>query len=645
MAEGRRITLSNFSEKLAEGMAATEEAIAEVNSFLLSDLAIHSHSYNGLNQKATDAIMIRADYKERYEIWRQMVRPPSKDGRQTDLLGHSEAESICSAEGNLHADGTPVPEIGNSKDVEDANGDDAADTCTDLSIDLECTSEGSPDTPEEEDHSTSGSDGGSLPRICVLHHANKANHTEPERLTIKLKVPATQPAEGSQRAGVTHKVGTTRKPRHSPLGASSKGKSCAHGTRRKSPHGEPDGLDADPLLEALEPEDEEDAPIPTADGESSRKCKRGRPLSPNPLLTLDKALSPSDQSFSIAAFIDMELPAKVVKPKTSWGMEKQVKQDLLRFGPFQIQHQTTWEGLLNEVARCVLTNRENLSVLLIRWRWTVVWGKDSTIVNSQFLPLVNVEGFEWLMKSVRNLAVSGALTGNEAIIISMGQPHSVRSKPSLPWTPLVESHKAQPVTSEGSERTDAIYADGIPGSSQGLDLPPFDSLPCAESLKNKVALEETLAPILEVLMRKHPVGTCNQHPGLRCYQYALFNWHFELNSVRLKVWAAAIYQRQHGVNYDIPPIGSQFFQVNQTNNGFHMPVGGNIAPGRLQPLGTMPAGLQPTYMTFPAGWGVHPAYAVQYPSYPYTFVQALNTLGTPMFMSTMFPPLPPPPPF
>jgi hypothetical protein len=44
----------------------------------------------------------------------------------------------------------------------------------------------------------------------------------------------------------------------------------------------------------------------------------------------------------------------------------------------------------------------------------------------------------------------------------------------------------------------------------------------------------------EKLEEKYPIGQCASHPELRCFYHAPTDWHFNLDTNRLNVWANAI---------------------------------------------------------------------------------------------------------
>jgi hypothetical protein len=56
----------------------------------------------------------------------------------------------------------------------------------------------------------------------------------------------------------------------------------------------------------------------------------------------------------------------------------------------------------------------------------------------------------------------------------------------------------------------------------------------------KLSLDDQLAPIIEKLHSMHKIGTCSEHPGIRCFRWAANDWHFDIDSTRMKVWANAI---------------------------------------------------------------------------------------------------------
>ncbi|KAH7903115.1 hypothetical protein BJ138DRAFT_1021132, partial [Hygrophoropsis aurantiaca] len=72
-----------------------------------------------------------------------------------------------------------------------------------------------------------------------------------------------------------------------------------------------------------------------------------------------------------------------------------------------------------------------------------------------------------------------------------------------------------------------------------------------------VSVDRKIAPIVEELEHKYPVGICRTHPRIRCFEHAPTKLHFELDANRMKVWALAIEREKTDSNRI--PIGSNFF--------------------------------------------------------------------------------------
>jgi hypothetical protein len=56
----------------------------------------------------------------------------------------------------------------------------------------------------------------------------------------------------------------------------------------------------------------------------------------------------------------------------------------------------------------------------------------------------------------------------------------------------------------------------------------------------QVSLDDQLSPIVEKLNDMYQFGACETHPDIRCFHYRPNDWHFDLDSNRIKVWANAI---------------------------------------------------------------------------------------------------------
>jgi hypothetical protein len=62
----------------------------------------------------------------------------------------------------------------------------------------------------------------------------------------------------------------------------------------------------------------------------------------------------------------------------------------------------------------------------------------------------------------------------------------------------------------------------------------------ADRFQLQINLDDQLVPIIDMLEGTHPIGSCPTHSSICCYVQEPQGWHFEINSIKLKVWANAI---------------------------------------------------------------------------------------------------------
>ncbi len=143
-------------------------------------------------------------------------------------------------------------------------------------------------------------------------------------------------------------------------------------------------------------------------------------------------------TFSIASFVNVELPSQVIKPMTARGTERQVQPAPIQLGPFQINNRTTWPTLLDDLTKTVKAERENLVILSIRWSWSATSpkGKALNARTLHYLPLTDEAACAVIVKSIREAVTAGSICGNEFILISMAQPLSLQQHTNLVCLPL-----------------------------------------------------------------------------------------------------------------------------------------------------------------------------------------------------------------
>ncbi|KAG6834965.1 hypothetical protein H0H93_006043, partial [Arthromyces matolae] len=233
---------------------------------------------------------------------------------------------------------------------------------------------------------------------------------------------------------------------------------------------------------------------------------RGRPPKPCPPVV-------PISTFSVAVYVEIAVLPVMQKGKTQRG-NKMVKQDPKTCGPFTLTHATKWKPFLKDITNAANIDKENLPVDAMAWS---MGQKRST------LPLTNKVGFEAMKQQIK-----AAKDPNSAHIIVSLPPISTRSTKKA-------KHRHAVSTSDG----EAAVFEQEPVEDDGS------------------AWGKKLTPVVEKLQGLYPVGDCDLHPTIRCFHYHKQHWHFELDSNRLNVWAAAIIKGE--TDYARAPLTSKFF--------------------------------------------------------------------------------------
>ncbi|KAI0050389.1 hypothetical protein FA95DRAFT_621088 [Auriscalpium vulgare] len=245
------------------------------------------------------------------------------------------------------------------------------------------------------------------------------------------------------------------------------------------------------------------------------KKKRGRPRRDAGAAAIEEALA---HQFSVAVFLEIEKKPVPVTGKTGRATAAVKPGDVYAAGPVTLTHSITWQDLLSVIAVEVQSEVENLKVTSMAWRWFT----DATSRSKQKLPLTN-----------------------ELVVISMMQPaEDMRT----PWK---------------SNQKGARASTSAPGSSRHGRSPDSDDEDEPRTIgEKKVSLDKDLQPVVQNLMKKYYIGLCRTHPLIRCFYHAPNDWHFELDSNRVNVWALSI--RKLETNYNQIPLTSRFFAEDQT---------------------------------------------------------------------------------
>ena len=136
-----------------------------------------------------------------------------------------------------------------------------------------------------------------------------------------------------------------------------------------------------------------------------------------------------------------------------------------------------------------------------------------------------------------------------------------------------------------------------------------------------MSLDEQLAPIIEKLEDSNPIGKCDAHPKMRCFEYHTNSWHFELSRHRLQAWANQIVSKlitfqstvahegirklRKNTDYSKPLIGGNFFHAKDRIPDSEVTVANPLpqTPGPWAAGGVLPPGYHPAMAHSP--WSVH----------------------------------------
>ncbi|KAI0681626.1 hypothetical protein C8T65DRAFT_704059, partial [Cerioporus squamosus] len=320
----------------------------------------------------------------------------------------------------------------------------------------------------------------------------------------------------------------------------------------------------------------------------TKKRKRGRPLGSggkiNGALANIKALD----AFSVPAFIEVTLPAQVVKPATARGSEKVFTPSPFQLGPIQINNHTTWETLLQDAATAVSVGKENLVTTSMRWSWVAAKGK--ALKTTRWFPLHDESSFHVFMNMLKKTVANDALGGDEFIVISMAQPITVRHHAELPW---LQAPSADSASGLPQQHLPPSGLDHLPPAQSHLQvLPRSSQVPAIPAHSNSFktgSLDDDVPKLVKYLLWLHgEVDACGVHPGMRCFYYAPLGWHFELTDIRVKAWACALLKNQPGVDLRTPPIGSEWWKASDANRSRSPQIlsqvhGGSLPAHAVQP--------------------------------------------------------------
>ena len=219
--------------------------------------------------------------------------------------------------------------------------------------------------------------------------------------------------------------------------------------------------------------------------------------------------------FAVPIFVLVAVPPKIIPGKTHKG-DKTVKQNPITAGPFSLTQKTRWVDFVALVANTIGVEKENVNLNTMTWHYQNK--------ASQALPLKSEGSFDVMRKNVKSLkdASSQVIFVNHPIV----KTRLLDVELEVTETPVT---RTMGNTGIWDKKVSSIQ---------------FLALTLAHDvIGSKLGLDDELSPVIRTLEECYPPSTCSVHPDIRCYQYSPRSndmWHFELNSIRLKVWAHAI---------------------------------------------------------------------------------------------------------
>ncbi|KAJ6505756.1 hypothetical protein C8R47DRAFT_1066646 [Mycena vitilis] len=195
--------------------------------------------------------------------------------------------------------------------------------------------------------------------------------------------------------------------------------------------------------------------------------------------------------------------------------------DVLQKGPFSLRVSDSYPKLLATIATELPCRVEQIHQSKITW-------KPKKPQNAEKLPLGKEKGYKALVAEME-----GKADGARVVLLFMPPP----AKPMEDENPWVADEEAGPAFDFGE----------LESSSTG------DSIQEQKNSFNKATKDERA-----VLETKYPVGNNANFPSLRVYQDPKTNFYFELNSIRLGLWASAIAQKKTDEN---TPPSSRYFDA------------------------------------------------------------------------------------
>ncbi|KAI0691620.1 hypothetical protein C8Q76DRAFT_758677 [Earliella scabrosa] len=564
MAQFVHYTAEDIEQMMAASREASKEMIAECDAVLLDNLSIHTWSIDGVDKYASSVVDRRYEFQERCQGWLADVATPS-----ASVIADLEDRVAASSNGDGFEDeqGSEDKQGSESEDkqgFEDEQGSD--DDAESMPSEQELGHYGklvnaqwSTISSEDEDLDD-GAEGifaevqGRVEDSGTPVKAASANVKLP-KVILKLS-PQTVLGGAKQAEGVVQEPAKPAKPAKKRARLSAEN---AKGKQKAQPEPEPEEEEEESSEdEAVVPQEADNTTKKRKHASSGRSVPKKTPIS---TLQADAARSADGElSFTVAAFVNIELPAKLVQPTTARGTAKIVAQPPIQYGPFQIDNRTSWNKTVKEMARTVRTEPENIVVPSLRWTWDITSPNRPRGAKTgvQWLPLKDAAAFAVLMESIRKAAKGGSLSGNEIILISMAQPLSAFPSQYPPWVTPTSPY----TTFSGSSAPPAPME--APGIMHGMSSFLVPGSTRRDGGSKKPTLDESLAPIVERLKETYPIGCCALHPGIRCFHYSPMDWHFDLDNAKLKVWANGILSGMPNINFQCPPLGSRFFSAAST---------------------------------------------------------------------------------
>ncbi|CAA7264084.1 unnamed protein product [Cyclocybe aegerita] len=248
-------------------------------------------------------------------------------------------------------------------------------------------------------------------------------------------------------------------------------------------------------------------------------------------------------------------------------------------GPFFFTVETSHNEFLQSVVACAASGTHVPSINAIN-QSQLFW-KLNVPANNKKKPLANVQGYRALI-----LKVAALLNKKKDVTITIILPPLLKNIPSTSATSSAH-------TGEHGDSDEEELQDGSIGSSVR---------------EQKAVIGHANTGVIEQLRQLYPVGSNPLYPTKRVYTADGCSW--ELNDLRLQVWAMHLMADPPTATLDAPPVSTHFSKSQKLHAPVTTPASTATVTSGVPPIGaTQPQMPQMLYS--------YPPYPF-YPPYPYS---------------------------